>query len=590
MVLLRARWRRLASNRQHPAVATLPVVALTTGAVYVTGAACILLVVLVDPRTAHRAPLMVIPLTSMLSGLAVLKWGRRFPRWFFHVAVVAGAVLTTAQILLGRGTGVVDATVPVYLFVILDAALFFSVVGVAVHLTHVLLVTTVLLPQVGVSWQTVVTLNGVCIAVGIVVAAVCRAADAAEEDPLTRLMNRRGLDRRLQEALQQARADDSRLFLALLDLDGFKQINDGQGHQRGDELLRMCASRWRSVLPKNAVLGRYGGDEFGLIVLDDTLGGAADLADRLREALAPEVTASAGVAAWRAGDSASMLMSRADVALYDAKAAGRNQTVVHGDPGRAASELEAAIECGELVLHYQPLVRLADRAVVGVEALVRWQHPQRGLVPPGDFVPQAERTGAIRALGAWTLDQACLALAETGNTFATVSVNVSVCELRRAEYVHTVRAALWRHGLQGDRLMIEVTEAVCDDDDPQVAETLHEVRALGVLIAIDDFGSGYSSLRWLDRLPLDVIKIDGTFIEGIKEESLEAPILEAILVMARSLGVRVIAERVETMHQARVLGGLGCELAQGFLFGRPEPLWEPSSVQRPMSWSLAAGL
>jgi diguanylate cyclase (GGDEF)-like protein len=565
----------------------MPVVALTTGAMYVLGAACVLLVVLIDPPAVHEAWLTFLPTVSLLTGVVSLVWGRGFPRWLFHVFVLGGNVLTTVVIIIGRGTDVVGATMPIYVFVILDAAFFFSVVGVAAHMAHVLVVTTVLLPQVGVPWQTVLTFNGVCIGVGIVVASICRAADAAEEDPLTRLANRRGLDRRLLEALDEARSDGTRLFLVLLDLDGFKQINDSHGHQRGDELLRMCASRWRRVLPRNAVMGRYGGDEFGLIVRGDTLGAAADLADRLREAVAPDVTASAGVAAWREGDSASMLMSRADVALYDAKAAGRNQTVVWGDPGRAASELESAIEHGELVLHYQPLVRLSDGGVVGIEALVRWQHPQRGLVPPGDFVPQAERTGAIRALGAWTLDQACRALTEITGTLAVVSVNVSVCELREAEYVDRVRATLWRYGLPGERLMLEVTEAVCDDEDPRVAATLHQLRALGVRIAIDDFGSGYSSLRWLDRLPLDVIKIDGTFIDGIKEGSLEAPILEAILVMARSLGLKVIAERVETEHQATVLASLGCEFAQGYLFGRPEPLWEPS-LPRTRTWSFAA--
>ncbi|MDH2416601.1 bifunctional diguanylate cyclase/phosphodiesterase [Nocardioides sp. CER19] len=571
MSLVRALWRQLAASKQHPAVATIPVVAFTTGAMYLLGSACGLLLVVVDPPGTHLLWLTLAPVFGLAAGAVTLRFGRRFPRWMFHVCVVGGNALTTAEIVLGRGTPVAGATMAIYLFVVLDAAFFFPLLGVALHMAHVLLVTTFVLPHVGIPWQTVVTFNGVCIGVALVVASISRAADAAEEDPLTHLANRRGLDRRLREALDRARTDGMRLSLVLLDLDGFKEINDRHGHQRGDELLKMCAQRWRSVAPKHVVIGRYGGDEFAIVVPGGTLGSAADLADALREVLAPDVAASAGVAAWEPGDSASMLLSRADVALYDAKAAGRNQTAVYGDPGRASSELETAIRRGELVLHYQPLVRLTDRAVVGVEALVRWAHPSRGLVPPLEFVPQAERTGAIRSLGAWTLDEACRAAGESDQQLASVSVNVSVRELRDPDYVGTVRETLARYGLPGSRLMLEVTEGIYDEGDPQVVRTLHEVRALGVRIAIDDFGSGYSSLRWLDRLPLDVLKIDGTFIDSIQEGSPEAPILEAIVAMARSLGVDVIAERVETEHQARVLAGLGCDLGQGFLFGRPEP-------------------
>lgn len=569
--LMRWIWRRLVANKRPPAVATIPVLALTTGVIYLAGGLCVLAVVLLDPPAERRLWLTLIPIAGLAVGVLTLRFGRRFPRWVFHGSVIGGNVLATAEIVLGQGASLAEAVMPLYVFVILDAAFFFPLTGLALHTAHVLAATSIVLPRAGVPWQAILTLNGVCLGVALVAASVCRAADIAEEDPLTHLANRRGLDRRLKEALDRTSAD-GRLSLALIDLDGFKEINDTRGHQRGDDLLRLCAQRWRGLVPKNAVLGRYGGDEFALVVSDSTLGAAADLVDRLREALAPEIAASAGVAAWEQGDSASMLMSRADVALYDAKAAGRDQTAVYGDPGRAASELETAIGRGELVLHYQPLVRLADRSVIGVEALVRWDHPSRGLVPPPEFVPQAERTGAIRALGAWALDEACRAAVESGEALATVSVNVSIRELREPAYVETVRDALTRHGLPGPRLMLEVTEAVYDEGDPQVSRTLHEVRALGVRIAIDDFGSGYSSLRWLDRLPLDVIKIDGAFIDNIREGSPDAPILEAIVAMARSLGVRVVAERVETEHQARVLARLGCELAQGFLFGRPEPL------------------
>jgi diguanylate cyclase (GGDEF)-like protein len=330
---------RRAAERQHPAVATLPVVALTTGAIYVLGAASVLLVVLLDPPPAHRGWLTVLPLVAMAAGAATLAIGRWFPRWAFHVLVLSGNLLVTAEIVLGRGTSVVGATMPLYVFVVLDAAFFFSLLGVGLHLAHLLLVTSAVLPQVGVPWQTVLTFNGVCVGVGVVVAAISRAADQAEEDPLTGLANRRGLDRRLQEAVDRARADGSRLFLVILDLDGFKEINDTHGHQRGDELLRLCSQRWRPLLPKHVVLGRYGGDEFLLVVPGGTLASAGRLADRLRAAVAPQVAASAGIAAWQPEDSVPMLVGRADEALYAAKAAGRDRTTAAGGAGLRRSGL-----------------------------------------------------------------------------------------------------------------------------------------------------------------------------------------------------------------------------------------------------------
>ena len=325
MDIIRVIWRRLRASRQPPAVATLPVLALTTGALYLIGGACVLLVVLLDPPPVHRLWLTLLPLSAVLSGAVTVAVGRRFPRWAFHLWVLGGNLLVTAAIMLGRGTSVVGAALPMYLFVVLDAAFFFTLAGIVAHLAHVLPVTAVVLPLLGVPWQTVMPFNGVCLGVGIVVAALSRAADEAEEDPLTRLANRRGLDRRLQEAL--ARADEGGLFLVLIDLDGFKGVNDAGGHQRGDEILRACEDRWRPLLPRQAVLARYGGDEFALVVPDSSLRAATALAERLRTAIAPVTSASAGVAGWRPGDSASMLLHRADVALYEAKAAGRDRTV-----------------------------------------------------------------------------------------------------------------------------------------------------------------------------------------------------------------------------------------------------------------------
>jgi diguanylate cyclase (GGDEF)-like protein len=390
----------------------------------------------------------------------------------------------------------------------------------------------------------------------------------AEEDPLTGLTNRRGLERRLEAELQRLHHDGGQFALVALDIDYFKQVNDSFGHLHGDRLLVECATAWCAELPDGALLSRYGGDEFILILPDTPLGRAADITDRLRAVAAEGVTISAGVAAWQYGDSGSMLLNRADVALYDAKSCGRDRTVAYGDPGREASELEAAIAKGEMRVLLQPVVRLPDGEPIGFEALVRWERPGRGLVGSLDFVPQAERTGAIHSLGAWMLEQSCRLAMSLPGPRRSIGVNVSVHELRRADYASTVGQLLERWQMPGELLIVEVTESVFEDDDPQVTQSLHDLRALGALVAIDDFGAGYSSLRRIEHLPIDLIKVDGALVCSIREDH-DPAILRAIVIMAESLGVNLVAEHVETEYQAAVLHQLGYQLAQGYLFGRP---------------------
>jgi diguanylate cyclase len=270
----------------------------------------------------------------------------------------------------------------------------------------------------------------------------------------------------------------------------------------------------------------------------------------------------------------SMLMSRADAALYEAKVTGRNRTAIHGDPGRAARELEAATQAGELRVHYQRIVRLDTGDTVGYEALIRWQHPQRGLLAPSGFIPDAERSGAIHAIGQWLIQQVIADIAAHPGSMLRVGINVSVRELQRADYADTVIGCLRRSGINGSALVVEITESALADSDEAVHRTLQRLRDHGVMVAIDDLGAGYSSLRRIQALPIDFIKLDGSMMRMIPEQGDRAPILEALVSMGNSLGVRMVAEWVETPHQAQVLRTQGYFLGQGYLFGKPLPLEE----------------
>jgi len=524
--------------------------------------------------TPQYKAIAAIGVVVILGGPLLLVTGRSIARDSFHVLMALGTGLVTATVQLAGG-GIMSLSYTVgYFYVILVAAFFFTWAGVALQTALVLVCGTIALHNVGMPTEAIVPMVGAWVTMAAVVAALAREAHAVEEDPLTALPNRRGFDWRLEEALEGDVREHYQLSLILLGLDHFKRVNDTDGARAGDQLLSSVAAGWHRQLTHHQTLCRYGGDVFAVLLPGMSLGRAADLADAMRAAVQPQLTVSAGVATWVPGDSASMLVSRADVALFEAKSAGRDQTVVYGDPKRGASELEAAISNGEMRLFFQPIVRLGDRRVVSAESLVRWEHPRKGLVGPAEFVQQAERTGAIHSLGAWTLDEACRMAAHRAAELGlqTVSVNVSVPELRSPGYPALLRRTLHKHDLDPSQLVVEITEAVFDGGDPQLVQTLEQIRALGVGVAIDDFGSGYSSLRWVDSLPLDVMKIDASFVWAIPEDSDHAPVLEAMIAMGQALGKRVIAEGVETEHQAEVLQKLGCELGQGYLFARPAPV------------------
>ncbi|MEJ5868156.1 EAL domain-containing protein [Pseudokineococcus sp. 5B2Z-1] len=410
-------------------------------------------------------------------------------------------------------------------------------------------------------------------------------------DQLTRLPNRTLLLDRLERAL--ARRDGSARTTALLfvDLDRFKQVNDRYGHAVGDRVLAECAARVEGCLRADDTPARLGGDEFA-VLLEDVASErhAVDVAERLVQAVSAPlrslgielgVGASVGVALAVDGEGdAHALLGEADLAMYRAKAEGGGAVVVF-HPGMHAertdrlaleADLARAVDREELVLHYQPVVDLRDGRVLGAEALVRWQHPVRGLLGPDVFVPVAEATGDIAAVGRWVLREACRAAARWRATApsATVAVNVSPRQVSDPGFVALVRDALRDARLPPEALVLEITESMLLPGEAPVLQRLEELAHADVSVAVDDFGTGYSSLSSLRRLPVDELKVDRSFVRDMGDREGLA-VVRAVLDLARALGLRCVAEGVEHAEEAALLAGLGCERAQGYHFSRPLP-------------------
>ncbi len=418
----------------------------------------------------------------------------------------------------------------------------------------------------------------------------------ALHDPLTGLPNRAlVLDRAEQMLARTARQPGTVAGALYIDIDGFKHVNDNLGHAAGDRLLRVTGERLQKATRDQDTVGRLGGDEF--VVLVETRADEPkpdELADRLTETLREplelgeegkcfSVTASIGVAVGHYATPDELLRD-ADLALYAAKAAGKDRyalfdaSLYSDAEGRLAlqADLSAAVQENQLFLHYQPIFDLASQRVVGVEALVRWRHPQRGVVAPGSFIPLAEESRLIVPIGRWVLEEACrqaAAWSVEGHALG-ISVNVSAYQLNRREFAEDVRHALASSGIEPSSLTLEITETTLVRDVPSACERLQEVKALGVRIAIDDFGTGYASLSHLQRMPVDVLKIDRSFVAALGDGGQSRALLAAILGVGESLSLNVVAEGIEEHEQRITLEAMGCEMAQGFLLGHPGPARE----------------
>ncbi len=415
-----------------------------------------------------------------------------------------------------------------------------------------------------------------------------RIMHMAHHDALTDLPNRVLFREHMERVLPRVRRGSSAAVLCL-DLDGFKGVNDTLGHPAGDELLRLVARRLRDNTRETDLLARLGGDEFAIIQADAQQPvEAAALADRLVAALrAPfdlqgqqvEIGASIGVALAAGTAAADELLRNADIALYRAKAEGRG-TWRFFEPGMDAeiqqrrqmeTDLRRAVAEEQFEVHYQPLVDASTRALTGFEALARWRHPSRGMVPPAEFIPFAEETGLIQAIGTWVLNRACTDAAAWPE-YIKVAVNLSPLQFIRGDLVREVQQALAASGLPAGRLELEITESVLLQDNEATLKLLHRLRALGVRISMDDFGTGYSSLSYLRRFPFDKIKIDQSFIRSLEREQGSIEIIRAVVGLGKALGMDVLAEGVETAEQLSILQIEGCDELQGYLFSKPRPV------------------
>lgn len=417
---------------------------------------------------------------------------------------------------------------------------------------------------------------------------------------MTSLPNRALFCDRLGRVLARGkRRENGEVAVLFMDLDGFKHVNDSMGHATGDGLLVEVAGRLRSCLEPGETAARFGGDEFAVLI-EDAGGetGATEAAGRIARGLSPPfdldgrevfVTPSVGVAlAPPGGGTPDGLLREADAAMYEAKARGRDRHAVFRPGMRAASagrlELEGDLRRAlgdpdrEFRLFYQPQVRVGDGVVAGFEALVRWEHLGRGLLPPGEFVPLAEETGLIVPLGLWVLREACRQAGEwrrlqigAGRPPLTMSVNLSARQLREPGLAGAVAEALGASGVGPDDLVLEITETALVGDSPSAVPTLQHLREWGVRIAIDDFGAGYSSLSYLKRLPVDQLKLDRSIVAGLDLDQTDLAVATSALALARALGLEAVAEGVETRGEAEKLAEVGCELGQGFYWQKPAP-------------------
>ncbi|MBH3371232.1 EAL domain-containing protein [Pseudomonas carnis] len=429
-------------------------------------------------------------------------------------------------------------------------------------------------------------------------------AHLAHHDPLTDLPNRLLFTDRAEQALASAQVHKRGCALLLMDLDHFKIINDSLGHNVGDQLLKLVAERLSGLFGPGVTLARLGGDEFAVLAEScPQVVQAAALAQRMLNAMKDPfifdgnqlfISASIGISLFPSDAlSAEQLLRNADSALFKAKSAGREGYALYTEELTAhaqhrveiAGELRRALDQHELRVYYQPVHDLHDSRLVGVEALVRWQHPERGLVPPGEFIPIAERTGLIADIDAWVMDQACRQMCQwlaDGAPLSFIAINVSSRLFARRELYEQVAQVLHTTGLDPAFLELEVTESAVMDDPEVALEQLHRLRELGLRLAIDDFGTGYSSLLRLKRLPVQKLKIDQGFVAGLPWDEDDAAIVRVVIALAKSMGMQVHAEGIEQVEQARFLLDQECDMGQGYWFGRPMPADEIDWTRAPL--------
>ncbi|BCW49709.1 EAL domain-containing protein [Arthrobacter sp. StoSoilB13] len=416
----------------------------------------------------------------------------------------------------------------------------------------------------------------------------------AMTDPLTGLHNRSAFSAALAESQGREPNGNQRPAILLMDMNGFKGVNDSLGHTFGDKVLVTVAARISSAVREEDMVARMGGDEFAILLQDVTAAKAASIGNRILAAMDGPMEiegqyvrcgASMGLRMADPGKTAEELMMEADIAMYESKADGRGKLKVFDSDmllarqlrNQLVGELKEAIAGSQLVLHYQPIIRLDTRGIEGVEALVRWNHPTRGMIMPDEFIPIAEETGMISDLGGWVLRTAVEQLQRwrsdplTGRHDFNMRINVSAADLQRLEFVEDVREALTSAGLDPSLLVLELTESAVIQGNDLDRYTLNSLRRLGVEMEIDDFGTGYSSIDYLRRLPVHAVKVDRTLLSALGSDPAQPALLAAVLQLIRACGLGAVWEGIETAEQADFLLSIGCTSGQGYYFSRPLP-------------------
>jgi diguanylate cyclase (GGDEF)-like protein len=455
--------------------------------------------------------------------------------------------------------------------------------------------------------------------VGLVMAAFCALAAASSaasffagvdesvryvhfetmHDKLTGMPSRKAMMAKIAAAAKETSSTGKPVFLVDIDIDRFKTINDAIGYSNGDELVRAFAERLQQSVPHGTEVGRIAAGEFALLIGDKIGGKRIDLfVEHLLERLAKpyrlathlqSINLSIGIASLpKDGLNPELLLRRSNLALQHARVSGiGGWAVYHREMGQVAdyrnwieSELQAAFERREFTLHYQPQHDLSTGSIVGYEALMRWNHPLRGMIPPGEFIPVAEETGMITQIGSWVLRQACLD-ARLLPEECCVAVNISAVQFMKRDFISEVAAVIAETGIDPSRLELEITETAMMQDRERAAAILKELTAMGLTVAVDDFGTGYSNLSYLIDFSFHKLKIDQSFIQRMNTDSNTGAIVSTIVGLSRALGVHTIAEGVETEHQAAMLKAAGCNIVQGYYYGRPAPLPVEQIAKRP---------
>jgi diguanylate cyclase (GGDEF)-like protein len=420
----------------------------------------------------------------------------------------------------------------------------------------------------------------------------------AHHDALTGLPNRLLLDNRLSQAIAQAHRNDTTLAVFYLDLDGFKPINDNFGHEMGDRVLVEVARRLSHCLRNSDTVARLGGDEFVALLTDlSSLSECKLTARRMLENITQPIildghrlnlSASIGISRYPNDGSANadILLRYADQAMYLAKAAGRNQFLFYGDAPRSQTlsntqiihDLRLALDQEQISVHYQPIIHMATGQVIKAEALARWKHPEQGMIPPSEFIPAAENSGLIHRIGDLVFEQS-IRVAHSWNRQTTspagdpmrISVNLSPRQFFHHDGVSNWVQHLAERKISGELVTVEITEGLLLEDHPEVLQQLNQLRDLGITVSLDDFGTGYSALSYLKNFDIDYLKIDRSFISNITDDPNDRTIVEAIIVMAKRLGIKLVAEGVENRSQAAILAAVDCDMAQGFWYAKPMP-------------------